>query len=194
MRVTVSQLEKAGCSVEYVVVDVRDSEAFEKLIAKVYATHGRIDGVLHGAGVIEDMRIEQKEIDSFQRVFETKVNPARVLARTIRDDVSFVVFYSSVSGAFGNRGQVDYAAANSSLDQIARGMDARVNGRVVSINWGPWGGSGMVSDTLEREYARRGIGVIPPGMGVEAFLSELSQGDGASSQVVWMCAEPEAMS
>ena len=194
MRGTVSRLEALGCSVEYVSIDVRDSSAFETLIDRLYTQYGRIDGVLHGAGVIEDKRIEQKEIESFQRVFETKVNPARVLAEKIRDDVSFVVFYSSVSGAFGNRGQVDYAAANATLDQIARGIDARVSGRVVSINWGPWGGSGMVSETLEREYARRGIGVIPPGMGVEAFLSELSQGEGAPSQVVWMCAEPEAMS
>ena len=192
-RSTLSQLESAGSTVRYVSLDVRDEDAFGALIDSIYDTHGRLDGVIHGAGVIEDKGLLRKDIASFQRVFDTKVIPARVLASKLRKETSFVTFFSSVSSAFGNKGQADYAAANGVLDQIADQLNSRLEGRVVSINWGPWGGTGMVSPSLEKEYAKRGVGLIPPVEGAEAFLREIAMGPTAVSQVVWMCAKPEAM-
>ena len=51
------------------------------------------------------------------------------------------LFFGSVSGVFGNPGQVDYAAANDALDGIARRARAASPGaRVVAIDWGPWAG------------------------------------------------------
>jgi hypothetical protein len=112
----------------------------------------------------------------------------------LRDDVGFVVFFSSVASVFGNRGQTDYAAANDILDKLAHSLQARVQGRVLSVNWGPWAGKGMVSPELEREYARRGIGLIPLHDGVELLLHELREGDREDVQVIMMCGSPESMS
>ena len=112
---------------------------------------------LHGAGIIEDRFLRDKTPESYARVYETKVAGARALLGAVRDDVGFVVLFGSVSGVFGNKGQVDYAAANDALDALAHGgAGGRLAGRVLSIDWGPWGGTGMVSDELAREYARRG--------------------------------------
>ncbi len=193
MRETFAAIDAAGGSVTYHSVDVRDSEAFGDLIDGIYTRQGRLDGVVHGAGVLEDKLLKDKTADSFTRVFDTKVEGARTLADRLRDDVGFVVFFSSVSGAFGNRGQVDYAAANAALDKLALSLDERLAGRVVSINWGPWAGDGMVSDELEREYARRGIGLIAPDGGVEAFVDELTDGHREDAQVIFMRAEPESL-
>ena len=134
-----------------------------------------------------------KTLDSFERVFDTKVIPAQVLSDTLRADTEFVVFFSSVSGAFGNRGQIDYSAANDALDKLAFQLNSRLHGRVLSVNWGPWADTGMVTPALEREYAKRGIGLIPVDEGIEALLRELSA-PRAETQVVIMCAEPSAMS
>lgn len=193
MRETFVGLEASGTEVDYRQVDVRDESKFAALIDDIYEKYGRLDGVIHGAGVIEDGLMIRKEESSFLRVFETKVIPAQVLQKKLRDDISFVVFFSSVSGVFGNRGQVDYAAANNTLDQIAHEMHHRLEGHVVSINWGPWRGKGMISETLEREYNRRGIHLISQEEGVDAFLRELSLGTAGPAQVVLMCATPEAM-
>ena len=94
---------------------------------------------------------------------------------------------------FGNRGQVDYAAANDVLDKLALALRARVQGRVLSVNWGPWADTGMVSPQLEREYARRGIGLIPMTDGVEALLQELRYGERQDVQVVMMGSTLESM-
>jgi NAD(P)-dependent dehydrogenase (short-subunit alcohol dehydrogenase family) len=107
--------------------------------------------------------------------------------------VGFVAFFSSVSGAFGNRGQVDYAAANDALDKLALSLNESIKGRVVSINWGPWGGAGMVSAELEKEYERRGISLIELEKGIEDFLEELEYGAPDDAQVVLMCADLERM-
>ena len=188
-----SALRAAGSAVEYRPCDVRDEDAFGALVDSVYADHGRIDGVVHGAGIIEDKLLSQKTNESFDRVFDTKVRGALILAEKIREDVRFVAFFSSIAGAFGNRGQTDYAAANDLLDKLAHALDRRLPGRVVSFNWGPWDGSGMVSEDLRREYQRRGLGLINPVEGVDAFFKELSQSTGPA-QVIVMNAAAEGPS
>ena len=101
------------------------------------------------------------------------------------------MLFGSVSGVFGNRGQCDYAAANDALDSLARTAPVAHGAHVMSIDWGPWQGGGMVSPELEREYARRGIGLIDPNDGTFALLAELVRAPGLS-QVVVMRGQPEA--
>ncbi|MBV2235669.1 MAG: SDR family NAD(P)-dependent oxidoreductase [Sterolibacterium sp.] len=193
IRNTFAQIEAAGGQVNYTAIDVRDIDAFAAYIEGLYQRHGRLDGVIHGAGVVEDKLLRHKTAESFQRVFDTKVRGALMLYKLLREDVRFVVFFSSVASAFGNKGQVDYATANDVLDKIAHALQLRVKGRVLSVNWGPWAGTGMVSAELEREYARKGIGLIPLEAGVTALLQELQFGRREDTQVVFMCATPESM-
>ncbi|MBD0327629.1 MAG: KR domain-containing protein, partial [Pyrinomonadaceae bacterium] len=54
IRRNLDYLRRTGVEVEYHAVDVRDEAAFGSLISQVYARHGRLDAVFHGAGVIED--------------------------------------------------------------------------------------------------------------------------------------------
>ncbi len=176
----------AGATVEYHALDVRDAERFGGLLDDLYERFGRIDGVVHGAGVIEDRRIADKTLGSFSNVFRTKVDSAWTLVRKLRPDgLKFLAFFGSVSGRFGNAGQVDYSAANEVLNKLADDLNGRWPGRVVCINWGPWDG-GMVSDGLRQLYAARGIGLIPVEVGTEAFLAELRLSS-LSAEVVVSC-------
>jgi NAD(P)-dependent dehydrogenase (short-subunit alcohol dehydrogenase family) len=144
--------------------------------------------------VLADRLLADKSPEEFTRVWETKVDGARALASAVRDDLRFLVLFGSVSGVFGNRGQVDYAAANDALDTLARIWAGRTRGRVVAVDWGPWAapddGTGMVSAEVQREYARRGIGLIEPADGVACLLAELASG--TEPQVMYMCGDPAA--
>ena len=62
----------------------------------------------------------------------------------------------------------------------------------MSFNWGPWDGSGMVSEDLRAEYERRGLGLIDPAEGVAAFFAELDQPEGPA-QVILMSAAKEGL-
>ena len=191
IRATLAGLAEAGVEVEYHSLDVRDGAGLTALVAEVVARHGRLDGIVHGAGVLDDHLLADKDPEAFARVFATKVDPARALLAAAPDSTRFVVLFGSISGVFGNRGQTDYGAANDALDRLAEGAN-RAGRRVVAVDWGPWAGGGMVSPELEREYARRGIGLVDPSEGVAALLAELAAGDGAP-QVVVMRSTPEAL-
>ncbi|HWG43116.1 MAG TPA: SDR family NAD(P)-dependent oxidoreductase [Gemmataceae bacterium] len=184
MRANLDACTAAGAAVEYHALDVRDSERFGRLIDNLYERFGRIDGVVHGAGILADKRIADKTLDSFANVFRTKVDSALTLARKLRpDSLRFLVFFGSVAGRFGNVGQVDYSAANEVLNKLADHLHRRWPGRVVCINWGPWDG-GMVTDELRRLYTAAGLELISVEAGVASFLAEIGRTDRASAEVV----------
>jgi acyl transferase domain-containing protein/NAD(P)H-dependent flavin oxidoreductase YrpB (nitropropane dioxygenase family)/NAD(P)-dependent dehydrogenase (short-subunit alcohol dehydrogenase family) len=174
VRANLSEMRKAGANVKYFSVDVRNEGAFGGLIRSLYREHGRIDGVIHGAGVIDDKLIEHKSAESFDRVFSTKVRGAFVLSRELDPrSLRFLVFFSSIAACFGNRGQADYAAANGVLDTLAGHLDHIWPARVFSINWGPWAQTGMVSPALHEQFVAQGIEPIPTVQGVQSFEWEI---------------------
>lgn len=181
---TIRDMERLGSTVVYQSLDLCDEDGLSELLNTIYEKYGQLDGVIHGAGLLEDKLFKHKTSSSFGRVFDTKVKPLRVLAEQLREDCQFVVLFSSIASVYGNKGQTDYAAANSVLDDYARALDKRLKGKVISINWGPWKGAGMVSATLETEYERRGISLIPLDQGKETFLNEIKYG--TESQVLIM--------
>jgi NAD(P)-dependent dehydrogenase (short-subunit alcohol dehydrogenase family) len=150
----------------------------------VRAAHGRIDGVIHGAGIVEDRSLGDKTDDSFRRVYSTKVDAALTILRELPvDSLAVLAFFASVSGRFGSRGQADYAAANASLDALAAGLAEAPATRVVAVDWGPWCG-GMVSEELLSHYAHRGIETIDPAAGAREFVRELRVRRPAAAQVI----------
>ncbi|MFJ5985719.1 SDR family oxidoreductase [Lentzea sp. NPDC092896] len=176
VRRTMERLRANASSVRYHECDVTDADAVGKVIDDVKARFGRIDGVIHGAGVLDDKLIEAKTQESFDRVWATKVNGAKAFGD------GFLVLFGSVSGVFGNRGQADYSAANDALDRMARFWGAQR--RVVAVDWGPWAGAGMAVG-LADEYARRGIGLIEPEQGVDALLNEIANGQDVQVVYRW---------
>ena len=185
IRETISKLSAAGARAHYVQMDVQDEEAFGALIDDVYATYGRLDGVIHGAGIIEDKLVRDKSVESFDRVFRTKAISAFVLSRHLEpESLRFVVFFSSVAGRFGNRGQADYAAANEVVSKLAVALQGRWPARVCSIAWAPWDTSGMVSPELKREFTRRGVELLSPVAGRQALWQEIQQGPAAPAEVI----------
>ena len=184
IRQNLARMRDAGATVRYEAVDVRNQEAFGRLLDRLYLEHGRVDGVIHGAGIIEDRLVEQKSLDSFQRVLHTKTDGAFVLLRHLKPEgTRLLVFFASVAGTTGNRGQADYAAANEVLNKLATVLDRTWPGRVVALNWGPWK-SGMVSSEVERQFVERGVTIIPPTAGCQALLQEIQRGRKGESEVI----------
>ncbi|HWS39446.1 MAG TPA: SDR family NAD(P)-dependent oxidoreductase, partial [Actinoplanes sp.] len=185
IRLTLERLAGPAASVRYTAIDVRDSAALSRLVGEVRARHGRLDTIVHGAGLCEDRLLAEKSAESFSRVFGTKVDGARALAAAAPPELAHLILFGSVSGVFGNRGQSDYAAANDALDTLARTWQGRIARRVLSVDWGPWApeAGGMVTPELAREYARRGVDLIDPADGVAALLAELAWGRADQCQI-----------
>ncbi|MHB1422621.1 MAG: SDR family NAD(P)-dependent oxidoreductase [Gemmataceae bacterium] len=184
IRSNIERLKQAGARVHYYQADVRDESALSGVLNDVYRRFGAIDGVIHGAGVIQDKLIRDKTPESYDRVFGTKVESALILSRRLKfEQLKFCVFFASVAGRFGNRGQSDYAAANEVLSKLAVHLDRRWPGRVVSIAWGPWSTIGMVSE-LEQHLGQRGLQMISPDLGPLFLDEELRLGRKGECEIV----------
>ncbi|WP_406700276.1 SDR family NAD(P)-dependent oxidoreductase [Singulisphaera sp. Ch08] len=143
IRSNLERLRAIGSQVDYAHVDVRDVDALRKVLARWQTRFGPVRGLIHGAGIIHDKLLRDKTLESYDRVLSTKLDGALNLASLLDpESLRFAAFFSSVAGRFGNRGQVDYAAANDTLNKLALWLDRRWSGRVVSVNWGPWSGVG----------------------------------------------------
>jgi NAD(P)-dependent dehydrogenase (short-subunit alcohol dehydrogenase family)/acyl carrier protein len=184
MRAARAAMEAAGSRVFYYSADTRDGASTEDLFRRLYETHGRIDGLVYGAGIIEDKLIEDKTPESFDRVFDTKALALFHLARSLRPEaLKFLVIFSSVAGWAGNRGQVDYVAANEVLNRMAQHLSARWQRRVVAVDWGPWEKAGMVTAQTRRQFIERGVALVPPDAGRRYLVDEIRFGD-PSEQIV----------
>ncbi len=184
IRANLAALRACGAEVAYFAADARDRQALGEVIRRVEERFGAIDGVIHGAGVIDDRLIGDKTVESFEYVFHTKLQSALNLSELLDPErLRFCAFFASVAGRFGNRGQSDYAAANEVLSKLAAWLDQRWPGRVVSVVWGPWSQIGMVSE-LEQHLMSRGLELIPPDVGPLRFEEELRCGRKGEYEVV----------
>ena len=185
---TLDKLRDLGAQPRYHALDVRDGAALSSLLKDIHAEHGRVDGVLYAAGVIEDKVIAEKTPESFARVFGTKADGARALFAgldSLPTPPGFSVLFGSIAAVFGNRGQSDYASANDALESLGAEWSARSGARCVTVHWGPWAptgelGGGMVTPELMQAYAKRGIALIDPEEGALAVLRELAFGGGVA--------------
>ena len=191
IRAQLGRLEAAGAQASYHAVDVRDGAALERILTEVRRRHGAIRGLVHGAGVLADRRIEDKTAEQFDLVYGTKVTGLRnLLAALAREDLKVIALFSSISGRVGRAGQVDYAAANEVLNKLAQ-VEARrrPDCRVVSINWGPWNG-GMATPGVRKLFEQEGVGLIEPAAGAEFLVRELCSADKAEVEVLALAPSP----
>ncbi|MDQ1287105.1 MAG: hypothetical protein QG622_670, partial [Actinomycetota bacterium] len=192
IRTTLDDVVRHGASVRYHQADVLDAGALRKVVEQVVTDHGRLDGVVHAAGVIEDRLLAEKDEASFRRVFGTKVDGARALFAVL-DDLGvrprFVTLFGSIAGVAGNRGQSDYAAANDALETLGGAWATRSGVRTLTVHWGPWAPSerhrGMVGPGVQQDFARRGIELIDQEEGHLALLRELARGDRGLRSVIY---------
>ncbi|MFE6486516.1 SDR family NAD(P)-dependent oxidoreductase, partial [Streptomyces sp. NPDC057757] len=194
VRETLRRLTALGSQVRYRAVDALDAAAVRGAVKEIHAEHGRLDGVVYAAGVIEDKLIAEKTPQSYDRVFRTKADGARELLDAIGelpDGPRFVVLFGSIAATLGNRGQSDYAAANDALETLgARWAGEGAGRRGLTVHWGPWapvgdGNHGMVTPELMRHYAGRGIQLIDPDEGTMSLLRELAWGPEGDTAVVY---------
>ncbi|TWI65061.1 polyketide-type polyunsaturated fatty acid synthase PfaA [Desulfobotulus alkaliphilus] len=177
IRDTLKKMKSLGCDARYLSMDLEKPDAIEGLFQKLKEENTLPSLWVHGAGVLADRAMVDKNSDDFRKVFSVKARFAKHMAEAMKDmPMKAMIFFSSVASLEGNPGQADYAVANGVLNAIARRESLKRNHcRVVSICWGPWEG-GMVTPALARHFQRQGVDLIPLDRGSEAFAREILSG------------------
>ena len=175
-------MEKEGAQVvEYYNCDVTNHDQMSDTIKTIIEKHGKIDGIVHGAGLEMSKLLEDKKYSDFCLVFDVKANGCYNLVELTKDqDVKVLVTFASISGRFGNIGQTDYSAANDLLNKYAQFCGKRFDGRMkaVSMNWTGWKGVGMATrGSFTKIFDEMGVDMIPLEDGVPRVREEILYGN-----------------
>jgi acyl transferase domain-containing protein/acyl carrier protein len=177
----VQDLEAAGAEVTVLAADVSIPADVERSVEEVRRRYGRLDGVIHAAGVPGGGVMQLKTREAASAVLAPKVAGTRALAEALAgSDLDFFVLCSSTTSLVGGGGQVDYCAANAYLDTFAHEYSRRTGVFTVAINWDAWQEVGMavetaVPESIARHRAEQLKLAIRPGEGIEAFRRILDQ-------------------
>jgi myxalamid-type polyketide synthase MxaB len=167
---TIGRLRSKGASVQVVQADVVDPADVARLL-DVCQAQGRLRGIVHAAGVVDDGVLDKQTSERFARVMAPKVRGAWQLHTQTRElPLDFFVCFSSMASVLGSAGQCNYAAANAFLDALAHHRRARGQPGL-SINWGPWAEVGMAAGL---STAGQGVEKIEIADGLRVF-SDLLQ-------------------
>ncbi len=144
----VSRLSAMGLKASYHCCDVADPHSVTQTLEQVAKRYGRIDGIIHGAGLIRDAFMESMTPEDFKQVVEVKLLGAWNLFRTSRDrGLRFFAGLSSIVAIQGNIGQVNYCTANRSFSALLSSFSASTEGLVSkALMLPPIEGTGMAED------------------------------------------------
>ncbi|WP_189259494.1 SDR family NAD(P)-dependent oxidoreductase [Lentzea flava] len=170
-RIGVDRVHYLGC-------DVTDPAAVRRAAGTIAATTPRIDLLLNGAGVSGARRLRTKDLSTFRRVRDTKIMGYHNLRAAFHDPAPLAwCHFSSVAGAFGLPGEIDYGPANDMLNAAARCESGRTTSAAeCAIGWSLWGESGTGPRRGFTDYtARTGqLGLISDAEGQRIFTTLVS--------------------
>lgn len=142
----IRRIEDSGGEVHVVAADVTSAEDMGRVRDETLDRFGRVDGIVHAAGVAGGGMAEVKEREVAEQVMAPKLLGPLALREAFGDlDLDTVMLCSSITAVAGGFGQVDYCGANNFLDAYARG-DHGWRARVVSVDWGGWLDVGMAAE------------------------------------------------
>ncbi|KAK4062498.1 uncharacterized protein Triagg1_9984 [Trichoderma aggressivum f. europaeum] len=129
------QLKALGCTVDLLRGDVSCKEDVKREFKKIGVP---VAGVIQGAMVLRDRIFTSMTVEDYTQTVSCKIQGTWNLHNALLEEgqtVDFFTMLSSVSGIVGNKGQANYAAANTFLDAFAtyrRGLGLKAN----SVNLG----------------------------------------------------------
>ncbi|MBW7984116.1 SDR family NAD(P)-dependent oxidoreductase [Enterobacillus tribolii] len=173
----IDALRAQGARVEIYPLDVSDVKAVARVAAAVMADHGRINGVLHCAGVQRDSLLHNLNDDDLREVMAAKVAGAEALDQALGSlPLDWMLLCSSLAAIQGNLGQSGYAAANAYLDQLAFCRQRQVDqgekqGLTISVNWPLLSDAGMQLDAAHQALLKHtfGLTAMPAARGIAAL-------------------------
>jgi phthiocerol/phenolphthiocerol synthesis type-I polyketide synthase E len=136
------RIEGMGESVMVERADVGDEEEMKRSIERVERRFGRINGLIHAAGLAGENAVKlipEVTMTDCEIHFRAKVYGLYVLTRILRGrDLDFCLLFSSNASILGGLGSICYSAANIFMDFFACKHNKTTDTRWISANWDGW--------------------------------------------------------
>lgn len=177
-RSKLDSFEKHGSKILFIKADISKADGARELVDRAKTEFGKIDGVIHSAGIVRDSLLVRKTRAELDAVLEAKVYGTINLDHALREmRPDFFVLFSSTASILGNLGQCDYAYANGFMDHYAEMLASEgAYEKVLAINWGLWKHGGMRPGEQNEKFLweAAGIKAMESEIGLEMFEKGLS--------------------
>ena len=120
-------------------VDITVESAADRIAAHATSRHGRLDVLVHNAGITRDRLLANMDAATWASVLSVNLEAQlRINTTLLKSDTlgagSRVVCASSTSGIAGNRGQANYAASKAGIIGMVRSAAPELAARGGTIN------------------------------------------------------------
>jgi 3-oxoacyl-[acyl-carrier protein] reductase len=128
-----------GANCHIVAADLSDPAAPDALIAAATEAAGGVDILINNAGLTRDNLAMRMKDDEWQQVLDVNLSAAFRLSRGVLRGMmkarwGRIVTITSVVGATGNPGQVNYAASKAGLTGMTKALAQEVASRGITVN------------------------------------------------------------
>jgi 3-oxoacyl-[acyl-carrier protein] reductase len=122
-----------------ITCDLAKPESVEQLVPATIDTLGKIDILVNNAGITRDNLIMRMKDDEWDQVIRVNLEAAFRLMRAAARPMmkarhGRIVTITSVVGATGNPGQVNYAAAKAGLVGLSKSLGQELASRGITVN------------------------------------------------------------
>lgn len=169
----IEQCAKDGIRPEYLMADVKSEESLRSAYDIIHKKYGMIHGVVHSAIGALDRSIQEMTIEEYQTIVSVKLDGAVRLAQVFgKDNLDFMIFFSSIASLQKLAGQSGYVTGSVFLDMFAHQLSTVEGIHAKSVNWGYWGKIGIgqsMPDSSVRKIEMAGMGTLEPEVAMQAL-------------------------
>ena len=151
-------INAAGGRAEYVPGHAEQSD---QLVGEIIERCGRLDGVVHNAGILRDKTLRKMSDEQWDTVLDVHLKSCFTLARAAwphfeSQGGGSLLFITSAAGLYGNFGQSNYAAAKMGMYGLCRSIALEGDQANIRCNClAPFGATEMNSSSWPEEQKVR---------------------------------------
>ncbi|MEU7652520.1 3-oxoacyl-ACP reductase [Micromonospora taraxaci] len=122
-----------------VQLDLTAPDAPTRLADHLASRHGRVDVVVHNAGITRDKTLGRMDADRWDQVLDVNLSSQErindvLLERGLIPTGGRIVSVSSIAGIAGNRGQTNYATSKAGVIGLVDSLAPALRERGISVN------------------------------------------------------------
>jgi len=132
-------LAAAGITGRGMVLDVRDGAAVEACVSETERAYGAVGILVNNAGITRDNLLLRMKDAEWDDVLDADLKSVFRLSRAVlrgmmKARAGRIISITSVVGASGNAGQVNYSAAKAGIAGMTRSLAREIGSRGITVN------------------------------------------------------------
>jgi len=172
---------------DFISTDLADGKQIEALVGEIDARHGRVDVLVHCAGIARDAVLWKLRPEQWSEVLAVNLDSAFHLLRLLapimrRTGGGAIALVASINGERGKFGQANYVASKAGLIGLAKTAALELGGFGIRVNCiAPGWIETKLTAPLADEFRQRALAETP--------LGRLGRPEDVASAALFLCSD-----